>query len=62
MPSQEHRRVANQPRGPLSREQWEQFRRALLMLAAQYKAADPEGCYAIDVRVVLRDRAPSPIS
>lgn len=56
MPAQEHRRVANQPNGPRSREDWEQLRRSLLMIVAQFKASDPEGCYTVDVKVVVRDR------
>lgn len=54
MAAQEHRRVSNQPHGPRSREDWEQLRRALLMLIAQYRATDPEGCYNLEVRVVQR--------
>lgn len=55
MPTQEHRRVANQPHGPRTREDWEQLRRSLLMIAAQFKALDPAGCYTVDIRVVTRD-------
>lgn len=56
MPVQEHRRVVNQPSLTKSQTDWEQLRRALLMVVAQFKATDPEGCYTIDVRLVARDR------
>jgi hypothetical protein len=56
MASHEHRRVANQQaHGARTREDWEALRRALLMLVAQYRSADPEGCYNLEVRVVSRD-------
>lgn len=60
MSAQEHRRVANQPHGPRTREDWEQLRRSLLMIVAQFKAADPGGCYSVDVKVVSRDAIPQP--
>jgi hypothetical protein len=56
MAAQEYRRVANQPRPAASRAEWEQLRRALLMIVAQFKSADPDGCYTVDVRLVMRDR------
>jgi hypothetical protein len=54
MSMQEHRRVANQPTMTKSQADWEQLRRALLMVVAQFKESDPQGCYSIDVRVVAR--------
>jgi hypothetical protein len=62
MAAQEHRRVANQPGLTKSQSDWEQLRRALLMIVAQFKATDPNGCYTVDVRVILRDRAREKIS
>ncbi len=59
MPNHEHRRVSNQPQ-PVparSRAEWEQFRRALLMVVAQFKATDPDGCYTLSVQVATRDRS-----
>jgi hypothetical protein len=56
MASQEYRRVANQPHLTKSRQEWEALRRALLMVVAEFKASDAEGCYTVDVRVVPRDR------
>lgn len=56
MPTQEHRRVVNQPGLIKTQADWEQLRRALLMVVAQFKAADPDGCYTIDVRLTSRDR------
>lgn len=57
MAAQEYRRVANQPRAQRSHEDWEQLRRALLMLVAQFKATDPDGCYTVDIRIVQREGA-----
>jgi hypothetical protein len=55
MAAQEHRRVVNQhPHGQRSREDWEQLRRALLMLIASFKETDPEGCYTIRVEIAQR--------
>lgn len=56
MPAPEHRRVVNQINPTKSQSEWEQLRRALLMIVAQFKAADPDGCYTIDVRLTSRDR------
>lgn len=60
MSAPEHRRVINQPRAQRSREDWEQLRRALLMLVAQFKASDPDGCYTVDVRIIQREGAKRP--
>lgn len=57
MAAQEHRRVVNQPGVVKGQADWEQLRRALLMIVAQFKATDPDGCYTVDVRVIARERA-----
>lgn len=57
MPPHEHRRLANQPQArlaPKTQAEWEQLRRALLMVVAQFKATDPAGCYTLEVRVSSR--------
>jgi hypothetical protein len=53
--------VANQPTLTKSQADWEQLRRALLMIVAQFKATDPDGCYTVDVRVIPRDALKAPI-
>lgn len=59
MTDQAPRRVAL-PRSPAkSQAEWEQLRRALLMIIKQFKESDPDGCYTVDVRVVQRER-PAP--
>jgi|GraSoiStandDraft_24_1057298.scaffolds.fasta_scaffold935177_2 hypothetical protein len=61
MAALESRRVANQPTLTKSQADWEQLRRALLMIVAQFKATDPDGCYTVDVRVIPRDALKAPI-
>lgn len=59
MTAREYRRVANQPGLTKTQADWEQLRRALLMIVAQFRETDPEGCYNLEVRVVSRDRVKS---
>lgn len=49
----EHRRVVNQPQTATAAE-WEQLRRALLMVVAQFKESNPQSGYTLDIRVVPR--------
>lgn len=56
MAGQEHRRVLNQPRPAMTQADWEQVRRALLMVIAQFKSTDSDGCYTLEVRLVQRAR------
>jgi hypothetical protein len=56
MAALESRRVVNQPGLMKSQADWEQLRRALLMIVAQFKENDPDGCYTVDVRVVTRSK------
>lgn len=60
MAAQEYRRVVNQPGLTKTQADWEQLRRALLMIVAQFKSTTPEDGYTIEVRVVLRDRSKTP--
>jgi hypothetical protein len=54
MPAQEHRRVVNQPGQTKTQAEWEQLRRALMMIVAQFKESDSASVYTIDIRVVPR--------